>query len=41
VQQQLIVCLDMKRIFTYVSTYSDIHCISRWATYINWWTYCL
>jgi len=36
----LIVCLDMKCVFTKVSMYSDIQCMSVWATYINWWTYC-
>jgi len=39
-KQQLIVCLDMKCVFTQVSTYSGIHCMPGWATYINCGKYC-
>jgi len=39
-QQQLIVCLGLKCVFTKVTIYSDIHCMSGWTTYISWWVYC-
>jgi len=34
----MILCLVMKCVYTKVSTYSHINCMSGRATYINWWT---